>query len=142
MVSNIQVRKKSYQVHAILILILFFLFQKAIGVAWLVFLAFIVVNSEPSIHEVANIDLNVATLRQIDLHTNSDDRNLFKRAVRRRNNHKRRNRKFDRNTGGRNLRIPNTDFTCKGRKPGYYADMEADCRVSEKFKCENDKLIR
>ena len=130
MVSSIQVRKKNMLSSACHFFnFSFFLFQKAIGVAWLVFLAFIVVNSEPSVREVANIDLNVATLRQIDLHTNSDDRNLFKRSVRRRNNHKRRNRKFDRNTGGRNLRIPNTDFTCKGRKPGYYADMEANCRV-------------
>ena len=124
-----------------LFFLILFLFQKAIGVAWLVFLAFIVVNSEPSIREVANIDFNVATLRQIDLHTNSDDRNLFKRSVRRRNNHKRRNRKFDRNTGGRNLRIPNTDFTCKGRKPGYYADMEADCRVSYLFQKVSEKQI-
>ena len=29
-----------------------------------------------------------------------------------------------------NFRIPKTNFTCKGRAPGYYADMEAHCKVS------------
>merc|ERR1719464_1947451 len=28
-----------------------------------------------------------------------------------------------------NFRIPKTNFTCKGRAPGYYADMEAHCKV-------------
>ena len=28
-----------------------------------------------------------------------------------------------------NFRIPKTGFSCKGRAPGYYADMEADCSV-------------
>lgn len=27
------------------------------------------------------------------------------------------------------FRIPKTGFTCKGRAPGYYADVEADCQV-------------
>ena len=27
------------------------------------------------------------------------------------------------------FRIPRTSFSCKGRAPGYYADMEADCQV-------------
>lgn len=29
-----------------------------------------------------------------------------------------------------NFRIPQTGFSCKGRAPGYYADMEADCTVT------------
>ena len=29
-----------------------------------------------------------------------------------------------------NFRIPKTSFSCKGRAPGYYADMEAQCKVS------------
>ena len=29
-----------------------------------------------------------------------------------------------------NFRIPKTSFSCKGRAPGYYADMEAECKVS------------
>ena len=28
-----------------------------------------------------------------------------------------------------NFRIPKTSFSCKGRAPGYYADMEAECKV-------------
>merc|ERR1711935_10478 len=28
-----------------------------------------------------------------------------------------------------NFRIPKTSFSCKGRAPGYYADMEAQCKV-------------
>ena len=27
------------------------------------------------------------------------------------------------------LRIPKTEFSCKDRAPGYYADMETDCQV-------------
>ena len=27
------------------------------------------------------------------------------------------------------FRIPRTSFSCRGRAPGYYADMEADCQV-------------
>ena len=28
-----------------------------------------------------------------------------------------------------NFRIPKTSFSCKGRAPGYYADVEAECKV-------------
>ena len=52
-------------------------------------------------------------------------------------------KKGNRNRGGRrfgknrnqnsvipfNFRIPKTSFSCKGRAPGYYADMEAECKV-------------
>ena len=30
------------------------------------------------------------------------------------------------------FRIPKTSFRCKGRAPGYYADVEADCQVNLK----------
>ncbi len=29
------------------------------------------------------------------------------------------------------FRIPRTGFGCKARAPGYYADMDADCRVND-----------
>ena len=30
-----------------------------------------------------------------------------------------------------NFRIPKTGFSCKGRAPGYYADMDEDCTVKK-----------
>ena len=50
----------------------------------------------------------------------------------------RRGRKFSRQNNGLsnlafNFRIPRTGFSCKGRAPGYYADMEADCTVNSQL---------
>jgi hypothetical protein len=47
-------------------------------------------------------------------------------------NGRRNGRKFNRNTNKVpfNFVIPRTSFSCKGRAPGYYADMEAECAVS------------
>jgi len=46
-----------------------------------------------------------------------------------RENNNRRSKNSNLNQLPFNFRIPRTGFSCKGRAPGYYADMEAECTV-------------
>lgn len=58
--------------------------------------------------------------------------------LRKKNKNKRKGRRFGRinnnaNSIPFNFRIPRTSFSCKNRAPGYYADMEAECKVGKKI---------
>ena len=92
-------------------------------------------------HEHVHDDANMNDVQDSkeDLNEATTEKSMkFKEAKRNKKNKNKKNNRNGRRFGSRqrniniipfNFRIPKTGFSCKGRAPGYYADMEAECKV-------------